>query len=66
MICIIQMVVITIVFYAGGQLVSTYVVDDGVKGSLKTLLSAGSTAVLLILYVWSILKTVSNFYHKNE
>lgn len=60
------MVVITIVFYAGGQLVSTYVVDDGVKGSLKTLLSAGSTAVLLILYVWSILKTVSNFYHKNE
>jgi hypothetical protein len=66
MICIIQMVVITIVFYAGGQLVSTYVVDDGVKGSLKTLSSAGSTAVLLILYVWSILKTVSNFYHKNE
>jgi hypothetical protein len=66
MICIIQMVVITIVFYAGGQLVSTYVVDDGVKGSLKTLSSAGSTAVLLILYVWSILKTVSNFYHKND
>lgn len=60
------MVVITIVFYAGGQLVSTYVVDDGVKGSLKTLLSAGSTAVLLILYVWSILKTASNFYNKNE